>query len=186
MIHSMEGGFRLLLAGIVLVALTFSLMSVWPVLTETKPRQPNQQADSSALAFPTPTNIPAKPVSAVSRPQTAAQPAGRGQSGQPSPLKLVAKVQPSKLETSQIYAWVYTKKRVAFLKEPSGDQHRASSINHVGLEILAGTRLKSLRSEGGWILVQSPSRLYGWVRETDVSSRPPTTTDTHWALFPPR
>ncbi len=89
------------------------------------------------------------------------------------------------MEIGKAYAWVYTKKRVTLLKEPSGDPHRATSINHCKLEIMAGTRLKSLRPEAGWVLVQSPSRLFGWVREADVTPRPPSTTDKHWALFPP-
>lgn len=96
----------------------------------------------------------------------------------------MANAQPQNVEVAEIRDWIYTKKRVTLLKEPGGDPHRAQSINHSELEIMGGTRLTRVRSEDGWLLVQSPSKLYGWLRETDVSSHAPVVEEPKWEQFP--
>jgi hypothetical protein len=52
--------------------------------------------------------------------------------------------------------------------QPDGQPIRAISLNHRPLVLLTGTYIRSLRSEGSWVLVLAPSETPGWVMNSDI------------------
>ena len=176
----MSSGYRNVLTGAGVIAVVFIFLSLWPGLPRiTAPLKslgrslqqgqpavvPSAPATGAPAMAPTSSNAPPGRMASSSAPGAPSpHPAPRGWGA----LGTVFGHPPASSELPVHFTWMHTVRNSTMHSRPGGQPIRAISLNHRPLVLLTGTYIRSLRSEGSWLLVLAPSETPGWVMDSDI------------------
>jgi len=176
----MGSGYRNVLTGAGVIAVVFIFLSLWPGLPRiTAPlkslgrsfQQGQPALVSSAPAAgapamaPTSSNAPPGHMASGSAPGAPSpHPAPQGWGA----LGSAFGPPPASSELPVSFTWMHTVRNSTMHTQPGGQPIGAVSLNHRPLVLLTGTYIRSLRSQGSWVLVLAPSETPGWVMERDI------------------
>jgi hypothetical protein len=182
----MESG-KMLLVALISAVSTYAAVTAWPAIKELTAPEVSGSAVAAGSSLPLP--LPGATASPAAAP--AGLPRATAAGGYSAPVTQMPARKAAGGDSGidvrmPAVSWDYTHTKyarvtVVLQAKPGGAGVRPVSLNKAPLTVLRGTRLKPIKDQGSWVMVQAPSAQAGWVMARDLTETRPVTVD-HYKL----